>query len=92
MPKEYRSRAQVVQEILAVMQRDGPIGITRLTSAVNLTHGRIQDHLEAFQRNGLVEQANEGERAAFRLTTRGSQALEELRRIDRAMQDFGLHI
>jgi hypothetical protein len=33
-----------------------------------------------------------GDRAAWTLTQRGAQALEELRRVDRAMQDFGIHL
>lgn len=91
MAKAYRSRGRVVQELLACIQRDGPVGITRLTSAVNLTHGRIQEHLSAFEQNGLVETQAGGDRA-WTITPRGSHALEELRRIDRAMQDFGLNL
>ncbi len=91
MAKPYRSRSQVVHELLATIQSEGPVGVTRLTSVVNLTHGRIQEHLGAFEENGLVVCA-EGERSAWTLTPRGAQALEELRRVDRAMRDFGINL
>ncbi|MHB8634395.1 MAG: winged helix-turn-helix domain-containing protein [Thermoplasmatota archaeon] len=91
MPKAYRSRGQVMAELLAVIQREGPVGVTRLTSAANLTHGRMQEQLARFQQSGLIEM-QEGEKAGWVLTARGHQALEELRRIERAMQDFGIHL
>ena len=92
MPKAYRSRGRVVMEILATLQREGPVGVTRLTSVANLTPGRVQEHLAEFEANGLVESRPGGDRAAWTLTPRGAQALEELRRVDRAMQDFGIHL
>lgn len=90
MSKEYRSRGRVTQELLTTIQREGRVGITRLTALVNLTHSRIQEHLAGFEANGLVERTSDGERSTWAMTARGHQALEELRRIDRAMQDFGL--
>lgn len=89
MPKEYRTRAQVVQQLLSAIQKGGPIGVTRLTAEVNLTHIRIQEHLATFESNGLIAQTDD-ERKGWSLTPRGNQALEELRRIDRAMADFGI--
>lgn len=90
MAKEYRSRARVVLELLAAVQGEGPVGVTRLASVVNLPHGRLQEHLAGFEANGLVEAEAGQDRTAWRITARGNQALEELRRIDRAMRDFGL--
>lgn len=92
MTKPYRSRGRVVQQILATIEREGPVGVTRLTTVVNLTHGRIQEHLASFAANGLVEAHEDGDRAAWRLTPRGAEALAELQRIEKAMQDFGLHL
>jgi predicted transcriptional regulator len=92
MAKPYRSRGRVVLELLATIQREGPVGVTRLTSVANLTHGRVQEHLAEFEGNGLVQGQSSGDRAAWTLTQRGAQALEELRRVDRAMQDFGIHL
>jgi hypothetical protein len=45
---------------LEAIARDGPVGVTRLTRSVNLTHNRIEE--------------------------------QEIRRIERAMQDFGLSL
>lgn len=92
MPKAYRSRGRVLMEILSTIQREGPVGVTRLTSVANLTHGRVQEHLAEFEGNGLVQAHADGDRATWTLTPRGAQALEELRRVDRAMKDFGIHL
>ncbi|MHB8634348.1 MAG: DUF7346 family protein [Thermoplasmatota archaeon] len=91
MAKVYRSRGQRVVELLVAIQREGPVGVTRLTSAVNLTHGRMQEQLAKFRKSGLVEE-KDSDRPGWILTARGHQALEELRRIDRAMKDFGIHL
>ncbi|MES2155216.1 MAG: winged helix-turn-helix domain-containing protein [bacterium] len=92
MTKPYRSRGRVVAEILATIQGEGPVGVTRLTTVVNLTHARVQEHLADFEAHGLIESQADGERITWTMTARGNQALEELRRIDRAMQDFGINL
>lgn len=92
MTKAYRSRGRVVHELLRTIQQEGPVGVTRLTSVVNLTHTRIQEHLATFKANGLVEEKEAGERSTWTLTQRGQEALVELQRIERAMQDFGINL
>lgn len=91
MAKSYRSRGRVVLEILDTIAREGPVGVTRLTTVVNLTHARVQEHLAAFAGHGLV-QPPDYSRPGWSLTGRGHQALAELRRIDGAMQDFGIDL
>ncbi len=92
MAKEYRSRGQVVQQLLATIQTEGPVGVTRLITVANLTHTRVQEHLAGFEANGIIERQGEGDRPQWILTIRGNEALEELRRIDRAMRDFGIDL
>jgi hypothetical protein len=55
MTKAYRSRGRVVLEVLGTIAAEGPVGVTRLTTVANLTHGRIQEHLGTFEENGLIE-------------------------------------
>ena len=88
MPKPYRSKGRVVTEILGAIQREGPVGVTRLLTVANLTHGRIQEHLGSMAQNGLVEEQANG----YLLTQKGALALQELLRIDRAMRDFGIDL
>ena len=88
MPKPYRSKGRVVTEVLGAIQREGPIGITRLITVANLTHGRMQEHLDTMLSNGLVADGGGG----FTLTEKGNLALQELLRIDRAMRDFGIDL
>jgi len=88
MPKPYRSKGRVVMDILGAIQREGPVGVTRLLTVANLTHGRIQEHLSSLEQNALV--TNTG--AGWTITPKGSQALQELLRVDRAMRDFGIDL
>jgi predicted transcriptional regulator len=92
MPKPYRSKGRVVMDILGAIQREGPVGVTRLLTVANLTHGRIQEHLGLLEQNGLVAQADGGERSGWVITEKGNQALQELLRVDRAMRDFGIDL
>ena len=88
MPKPYRSKGRVVTEVLGAIQREGPVGITRLITVANLTHGRMQELLDTLLQNGLVADGGGG----FLLTDKGNLALQELLRIDRAMRDFGIDL
>ena len=88
MPKPYRSKGRVVMDILAAVQREGPVGITRLLTVANLTHGRVLEHLGSLEANGLVANGGSG----WTITEKGSQALQELLRVDRAMRDFGIDL
>lgn len=91
MPKPYRSKGRVVTDILAAIQREGPVGVTRLLTVANLTHGRVLEHLGSLEANGLVVNSS-GERSGWTITEKGNQALQELLRIDRAMRDFGIDL
>ncbi len=88
----YRSRGRVVMDLLAAIEREGPVGITRLITVANMTHTRVQEHLTIFVENALVVDDGKGERAAWMLSQKGREALAELRRVDRAMRDFGLDL
>lgn len=89
---QYRSRSRVVLDLLRTIEREAPVAITRLITVANMTHGRVQEHLGAFEENGLVENQGPGDRPQWTLTEKGQRALAELRRIDDAMRDFGIEL
>lgn len=88
----YRSRSRVVLDLLHSIEAEAPIAITRLITIANMTHGRVQEHLGSFEEKGLVVNEGAADRPAWVLTQKGKEALAELRRVDRAMRDFGLDI
>jgi predicted transcriptional regulator len=86
---KYRSRSRIICDLLRCINDEQPGSITRLISAANTTHARIQDQLGHFLDHGLAVQADD---ATWALTDKGMEALTELRRIETAMRDFGLNL
>jgi predicted transcriptional regulator len=90
MKGPYRSRSRIVLDLLAAIQEEGPVGVTRLLRVANLTHAKLQELLASFEENGWVAAERDAERALWRITDQGRRVLADLRRIDAVMQDYGL--
>lgn len=90
MPKPYRSKSRLVHDVLAVLAEESPVGVTRLLTAANLTHARLQEHLAHLVARGWVQVRNENGRTEYQVSDEGRVVLKELRRVDQAMRDFGL--
>lgn len=90
MNGRYRSRSRLVMDLLGSIKEEGPVGVTRLLVAANLTHGKFQELLSSFEANGWVVAERAAERIQWSITEKGRRVLAELRRVDAAMQDYGL--
>lgn len=90
MTGAYRSRSRLVMDLLAAIADEGPVGVTRLLLVANLTHGRLQELLASFERDGWVVADRARERSRWTITGKGERVLAELRRVDAVMQDHGL--
>jgi len=88
--KYHRSSNRLVMDLLRALQRHGPVGVTRLLTAANLTHGRLQGMLKGFEENGWAIQQTKKGQATWTITGRGERVLADLTRIDDVMQDHGL--
>ena len=90
MKGPYRSRSRLVLDLLAAIEAEGPVGVTRLLLVANLTHGKLVELLASFERDGWVAADRAKERREWVLTEKGGRVLAELRRVDAVMQDYGL--
>lgn len=90
MVKPYRSKSRLVLDVLHGIKKEGPVGVTRLLLLANLSHARLQAHLEDLHEKGWIDAQDEDGRAMWVLTEDGHEVLAELRRVDEAMKDFGL--
>lgn len=90
MPKPYRSRSRLVLDILHAIGDEGEVGVTRLLLLANLSHPRLQEHLEEMEGKGWIEPRPDANRTLWSLRPEGHEVLRELRRVDEAMKDFGL--
>lgn len=86
----HRSRSRLVMDLLAAIKAEGPVGVTRLLVVANLTHGKLQEMLASFEKDGWVRADRAHEWSQWALTEKGDRVLAELRRVDAAMQDHGL--
>jgi len=77
-------------DLLAAIKEEGPVGVTRLLLVANLTHGKLQDLLSSFERDGWVVADRAAARNQWRITDKGDRVLADLRRVDAVMQDHGL--
>jgi predicted transcriptional regulator len=92
MKGPYRSRSRLVMDLLAAMEREGPVGVTRLLVVANLTHNRLQELLGSFEKAGWVSTDRAEDRLRWMLTEKGARVLSDLRRVDAVMQDHGLGV
>lgn len=91
MPKEYRGRIRIIQDILHAVSQEPGIGTTRLLFLSNLSHDRLLDYLAELKQKGLVEEQGEPKRAYF-ITDKGRRLLVEVAKIQTFMADFGLEM
>lgn len=90
MKGAYRSRSRLVMDLLAAIKDEGPVGVTRLLVVANLTHGKLQELLASFEKDGWVLAGRANERSHWVTTEKGDGVLADLRRVDAVMQDYGL--
>ena len=90
MKGPYRSRSRLVMDLLAAIEAEGPVGVTRLLVVANLTHAKLQELLSSFEGQGWIRGSRDGDRTQWRLAEKGGRVLADLRRVDAVMQDHGL--
>lgn len=90
MKVAYRSRSRLIMDLLAAIQEEGPVGVTRLLLVANITHAKLQGLLTGFEQEAWVQVDRAGERSQWVITGKGERVLADLRRVDAVMQDHGL--
>lgn len=88
-----RSRLQIVMETLEALDEHSELHATELSLIVKLSYDRLRSILENLNERGLVEvERTEDERRSLmvKLTSEGRRLLEELRRLRKILEDYGL--
>jgi len=89
--KEYRSKARINIDILRVIKREGgKCGPTRILYGANLSHDRLIRYLTQLKELQLIAEVKENDKAFYVLTDKGKQFLNELSRIERFADAFGI--
>lgn len=88
-----RSRLQIIMEVLEALSQHGELHATELSLVVRLSYDRLRNILEHLNERGLLvleRLNNEHKSLIVKLTSEGDYLLEELRRLKKLLEDYGL--
>jgi len=88
-----RSRLQIVIEVLEALSQYDKLHATELSLMVKLSYDRLKSILEDLSERGLLileRSKNEHKSLIIKLTPDGDRLLEELRRLKKLLEDYGL--
>ena len=92
---ERRSRSDIIFDILALIQRKGvKVKPTHILYGANLSHDRLKKYLDELEGKGLIEHFEETKKKKtktyYKLTEKGFNLLNELRKMKEIEEAFGL--
>lgn len=88
-----RSRLQIIIEVLEALSQRSELHATELSLMVRLSYDRLKSILEDLNGKGLLilkRSDNEHRSLIVKLTSEGDRLLEELRRLKKLLEDYGL--
>ena len=92
--KNYRHHQQILADVLLITQdanRNG-VGVTKLCTKSNISHGRLRSLLTTLTGSGLVNQIKFDGKNTFVITEKGSQYLEQYKKFSDIAEGFGLEM
>jgi len=79
---ERRTRYNIYRDTLETIRRTGSSGITRISYGANLPVDRARQVLMYLSERNLVKEELNGQRKAYRMTSRGGEFLQALQTVD----------
>ena len=92
--KNYRHHQQILADVLLITQdanRNG-VGVTKLCTKSNISHGRLRSLLSTLTGSGLINQIKFDGKNTFVITEKGKLFLEEYKKFHEFASSFGLEI
>ena len=92
--KNYRHHQQILADVLLITQdanRNG-VGVTKLCTKSNISHGRLRSLLTTLTGSGLVNQIKFDGKNTFVITEKGSQYLEQYKKFSEIAESMGLEM
>lgn len=84
MPR--RNKLEIYIAVLKVLAKNGPMKTTHISQNVNVNPSVLNEYLDFFQKQKLVEQERIGKRVMYKLTQRGLKVLEYFTEIRGVLQ------
>jgi len=89
--KDYRSKVAIYGDILQVIDENGGrASPTQILTGANLSHGRLMMHLETLMEAALVREERDEERRTYLMTEQGLNLLQEISKVKKFLEGFGL--
>ena len=90
LKSRYRSQARIVYDILYTLYTEGMAPPTWLMYGARLPYDRLEKLLNQLLENELIEEIKINDHTYYRLTKKGAEALEELRRVKILLEQIGI--
>ncbi|MEM3832425.1 MAG: winged helix-turn-helix domain-containing protein [Thermoprotei archaeon] len=92
MRKQLRSRVGIVRDVLKTINEEGKTPITRIMYGSRLPYDRLITMLDYLVKKGLVKKIEDNEKKYYILTEKGMKLLDEIERLQKILDKFGLEI
>jgi predicted transcriptional regulator len=89
MARRKRDRLSIVLDILEELSKE-PQNPTKLAAAVNMPYDRLKKLLDELVERGLVTYREQSRIRIYSLTAEGYRVYEELKKVKKILQDYGL--
>jgi predicted transcriptional regulator len=89
MAKRKRDRLSILFDILKALSKE-PQNPTKLATLVNMPYDRLKKILDELVEKGLLQYEDQGRVRIYGLSQEGLRVYEELKRIRKVLQDYGL--
>ncbi|MCC6056607.1 MAG: hypothetical protein LM583_08020 [Desulfurococcaceae archaeon] len=89
MAKRKRDRLSILFDILKALSEE-PQNPTKLATLVNMPYDRLKKILDELVEKGLLQYEDQGRVRIYGLSQEGLRVYEELKRIRKVLQDYGL--
>lgn len=86
----YRSQAGIVYDILKTPYSEGPSPPTRIMYGVRIPYDRLKKLLNQLLENNLVEETIIDNHTYYKLTKKGVDALNELEKVKKLLEQIGI--
>lgn len=90
--RKYRSRVQIMIDILKVIHKKGKARPTHILYGANLSHDRLKKYLKELEKNNLVVKEKLEGHVVYQLTSKGLKFLREFDKIRKFAEAFGIEL
>ncbi len=87
--KKYRSQAGIVYDVLKTVMEYGEVSITHIMYGANLPFDRTKEVVKSLVNRGLLEGVTVDGKTVYRMTGRGYEALKELEKAKKLLEELG---